>query len=311
MPAYIVLSRLTAGGRKRGKDRFRHRSSLEEEVESLDGKVIDQFVTFGEFDFCTVLSLPNNAAAQRIETAWEGFAGVERTVLPAIDLPLFVRLCEQTTETTGPHRWQMGPRSPTIRDAIDANHSNSHPAIPLWNTACGSSIQPPDKTAVGIIDGVVLLCIMAVPESDIKSGIHASARPIGGTHWLWPARISASTHRKVMLWITPNSLLKTFAAIAGLVSWDEVTPLPLEAAVFPQSTYRLLRMPVVSYAIPALVAIGLARFRNARPWNPFSWIAAGCSKPQLPRGSCRVPSHRPHKSPQAANSRICANGQVL
>ncbi len=53
-------------------------------------------------------------------------------------------------------------------------------------------------------------------------------------------------------------------AIAGLVSWDDVAALPFEAAVFPQSMYRLLSMPVVSYAIPALVAIGQARHFHGR-----------------------------------------------
>ncbi|WP_350494712.1 prenyltransferase/squalene oxidase repeat-containing protein [Roseiconus lacunae] len=48
-------------------------------------------------------------------------------------------------------------------------------------------------------------------------------------------------------------------AIAGLISWDDVAALPFEAAIFPQSMYRFLQMPVVSYAIPALVAIGQAR----------------------------------------------------
>jgi squalene-hopene/tetraprenyl-beta-curcumene cyclase len=69
---------------------------------------------------------------------------------------------------------------------------------------------------------------------------------------------------------------KTFAvpiltncALAGLVAWREVTALPFELAAMPQSVYRFLRMPVVSYAIPALVAIGLARFRHAPPWNPI------------------------------------------
>lgn len=108
MPAYIVLSRLNAEGRKLGKDRFRQRTALQDEVEKADGKIVDQFVTFGDYDFCTVISLPGNAAAQRIGAACEAFSGVERLVLPAIDLPLFVRLCEQTTETTGPHRWQLG-----------------------------------------------------------------------------------------------------------------------------------------------------------------------------------------------------------
>ena len=58
---------------------------------------------------------------------------------------------------------------------------------------------------------------------------------------------------------------KTFAvpiltnyALAGLVPWKKVSPLPFELACFPQSFYRFLRLPVVSYAIPALVAIGQA-----------------------------------------------------
>lgn len=69
---------------------------------------------------------------------------------------------------------------------------------------------------------------------------------------------------------------KTFAvpiltncALAGLASWPEVSPLPFELACLPQAWYRFLRLPVVSYAIPALVAIGQARFFHRRPRNPL------------------------------------------
>jgi squalene-hopene/tetraprenyl-beta-curcumene cyclase len=69
---------------------------------------------------------------------------------------------------------------------------------------------------------------------------------------------------------------KTFAvpilansALAGLTPWHEVSPLPFELASFPQSWYRFLRMPVVSYAVPALVAIGQLRFFRRPPWNPL------------------------------------------
>lgn len=65
----------------------------------------------------------------------------------------------------------------------------------------------------------------------------------------------------------------TNLAIAGLADWDQIPALPFEAAVFPQSMYRLLRMPVVSYAIPALVAIGQARhFHGRRALPPIRWI---------------------------------------
>lgn len=70
---------------------------------------------------------------------------------------------------------------------------------------------------------------------------------------------------------------KTFAvpilancAIAGLVPWELVPPLPCEAALVPQSMFRLFRLPVVSYAIPALVAIGQSRFLAAPPRNPIT-----------------------------------------
>jgi squalene-hopene/tetraprenyl-beta-curcumene cyclase len=69
---------------------------------------------------------------------------------------------------------------------------------------------------------------------------------------------------------------KTFAvpiltncALAGLVDWSEVSPLPFELAAFPQSWYRFFRLPVVSYAIPALVAIGQARYFHNKPRNPI------------------------------------------
>lgn len=62
----------------------------------------------------------------------------------------------------------------------------------------------------------------------------------------------------------------TNCALAGVVEWCEVPQLPLELAAFPRSLYRFLRMPVVSYAIPALVAVGLVRHR-AGPGNSRLW----------------------------------------
>ena len=69
---------------------------------------------------------------------------------------------------------------------------------------------------------------------------------------------------------------KTFAvpiltncALAGLASWAEVDPLPYELAALPQAWFRFLRLPVVSYAIPALVAMGLVRHVQLGCRNPL------------------------------------------
>jgi squalene-hopene/tetraprenyl-beta-curcumene cyclase len=63
------------------------------------------------------------------------------------------------------------------------------------------------------------------------------------------------------------------SALAGLVSWREVPPLPFELACFPQSLFRFLRLPVVSYALPALIAIGQAVHHHRGSWNPFRRLA--------------------------------------
>lgn len=72
---------------------------------------------------------------------------------------------------------------------------------------------------------------------------------------------------------------KTFAvpilancAMAGIVPWKNVSALPFEAACVPQRFYNLMQLPVVSYAIPALVAIGQAKFILDPPWDPVRKI---------------------------------------
>lgn len=47
------------------------------------------------------------------------------------------------------------------------------------------------------------------------------------------------------------------AALAGLVPWAQVPGLPFELAALPRSLFSTLRLRVVSYALPALIAIGL------------------------------------------------------
>jgi squalene-hopene/tetraprenyl-beta-curcumene cyclase len=73
-------------------------------------------------------------------------------------------------------------------------------------------------------------------------------------------------------------------ALAGLVDWREVPPLPFELACFPQSWFRFLRLPVVSYALPALIAIGQAIYHHRPPRNPITRAIRSLSR----RRSLRV-----------------------
>jgi len=76
---------------------------------------------------------------------------------------------------------------------------------------------------------------------------------------------------------TFSAPILTMAALSGRLgarsdAWRYVYPLPFELAACPHGLWKFLRLPVVSYALPALIAIGQVRqhFRPSR--NPFTWL---------------------------------------
>jgi squalene-hopene/tetraprenyl-beta-curcumene cyclase len=57
-------------------------------------------------------------------------------------------------------------------------------------------------------------------------------------------------------------------AVAGIVPWRMVPQLPFELAACPRSWFSKLGLPVVSYALPALIAIGQVRHNRLPSKNP-------------------------------------------
>jgi squalene-hopene/tetraprenyl-beta-curcumene cyclase len=60
----------------------------------------------------------------------------------------------------------------------------------------------------------------------------------------------------------PILMLCAICGTLGPAGWGLVLPLPFQLAVFPRTWFAILRLPVVSYALPALIAIGYARYRK-------------------------------------------------
>ncbi|MEX2273633.1 MAG: prenyltransferase/squalene oxidase repeat-containing protein [Vicinamibacterales bacterium] len=70
----------------------------------------------------------------------------------------------------------------------------------------------------------------------------------------------------------------TALAIAGRLGpdgWRLVPQLPFELAACPARWFKWMRLPVVSYALPALIAIGQARHRARPTRNPLTRAARG------------------------------------
>jgi squalene-hopene/tetraprenyl-beta-curcumene cyclase len=84
---------------------------------------------------------------------------------------------------------------------------------------------------------------------------------------------------------TFSAPILTFLAISGRLgpeAWRHVVALPFELALVPARFLGALRLPVVSYALPALIAIGQARHHHRPTRNPLAWLArAGAREPSL------------------------------
>lgn len=61
-------------------------------------------------------------------------------------------------------------------------------------------------------------------------------------------------------------------------AWRTIPRLPFELAAFPRGLFRFLGLPVVSYALPALIAIGQAQHAQAPTWNPLTRAARSAAR---------------------------------
>jgi squalene-hopene/tetraprenyl-beta-curcumene cyclase len=62
----------------------------------------------------------------------------------------------------------------------------------------------------------------------------------------------------------------TVLALAKKVDWRSVPQLPFELAACPHQWFQWIQLPVVSYALPALIAIGQARHHRCPTRNPVT-----------------------------------------
>jgi len=73
----------------------------------------------------------------------------------------------------------------------------------------------------------------------------------------------------------PITMTLALSGRLGDDGWRRVRPLPFELAALPRGLFGALRLPVVSYALPALIAIGQVIHRKSGRWNPLrTWTEA-------------------------------------
>ena len=80
--------------------------------------------------------------------------------------------------------------------------------------------------------------------------------------------------------------------LAGLCEWSAIPRLPFELAALPRRFYATVRLPVVSYALPALIAIGqLLHDRNPSRVPPVRWLRNSVRRRTLAKLATLQPSN--------------------
>jgi len=119
---------------------------------------------------------------------------------------------------------------------------------------------------------------MVPAESDgVGGGVEKAAswlRNVAGD--VTPEAIRAAILRRYGTDQTFSVPILTILALTGKLgpdadaAWRSVPQLPFELAALPHGWFQHFRLPVVSYALPALIAIGQVRHRFAPSRNPFT-----------------------------------------
>jgi len=145
----------------------------------------------------------------------------------------------------------------------------------------GDTVQSPSNLST------TMLCYSALAVSDrLPACREALARTESWLHHrvgsLTPGALASAIEQQYGRDRTFSVPILTMCALAGRLgagapAWRSVRPLPFELAVLPHRLYKWLRLPVVSYALPALIAMGQARYVHLKPRNPLARIVRNWS----------------------------------
>ena len=141
------------------------------------------------------------------------------------------------------------------RPQIDAGVRWLHETMKADGT-WGDSVESPSNMTATLLTYVSLYAVgQAPPESR-----EYLARQLGGDS---EEALTKGVIRYYGRDLTFSVPILMMCALAGVVTdWKRIPPFPFELATLPQSFFRYLNLPVVSYAIPALIAIGICQMHH-------------------------------------------------
>ena len=138
----------------------------------------------------------------------------------------------------------------------------------------GDTADSPTNLSTTIL---VWAAFAAARKADAYENVLADAQAWLGQHLgsLEPRALAQGLNRRYGRDRTFSAPILTMCALAGRLgdakdAWPLIKPLPFELAACPHQLFRRLRLTVVSYALPALIAVGQVNFHYRKPKNPVT-----------------------------------------
>jgi uncharacterized protein with GYD domain len=90
MPEYVVLSRLTAEGRKTLRSNPGRLLEVNEEIDRMGAKVMRQYALLGKYDFLTILEAPDNETVGKVMVELGARGSLETVTFAAMNVDDFL-----------------------------------------------------------------------------------------------------------------------------------------------------------------------------------------------------------------------------
>ena len=86
MQKFIMLSKLTDEGRKTVKMRPERIKEVNDEIEKMGAKVVEQYAVLGEYDFINILEAPDNETISKASIELGARGTIQLVTLAAISI---------------------------------------------------------------------------------------------------------------------------------------------------------------------------------------------------------------------------------
>jgi uncharacterized protein with GYD domain len=94
MALYVMLTKLTAEGRKTMLNNPRRSSEVNKEVEAMGAKILAQYSLLGQYDFLNIMEAPSNEVIARVSSALGARGTLEPTTMAAMTMQDYIREME-------------------------------------------------------------------------------------------------------------------------------------------------------------------------------------------------------------------------